>query len=55
VKFLDTITRWLFAGPGHSHVYEYHAYRSQSGDYRFVWRCTFILCDAEIEDDSVPY
>lgn len=46
------IFHWILEHPTHRHLYAYHALRDENGAVRFFWRCTFILCDAEIIDEE---
>lgn len=52
IRLFNKFAHWMFHHPGHHHIYQYVALRNEDGEVRFFWRCTFLLCGEEIEDDT---
>lgn len=52
MTLIRKMLHWMFEHPAHHHYYRYEAYMDDRGRCSFYWRCTFILCDAEIVDEE---
>lgn len=50
MSIVRDILHWVLSHPAHDHLYAYHALRDSKGAVKLFWKCTYLLCDAEIED-----
>lgn len=50
MTLIRDLLHWVFTHPAHEHIFAYHALRDEKGAIKLFWKCTYILCDAEIED-----